>query len=199
MPILTYVIISIIAFFSFISITVILERLFFFTFLQINYRKYKITKKEELIELKHKLNDKKKKNSLDIFLLEILNYQTITKDEIKEMIDGYYVQSEMHLSKRVDILGTIARISTLLGLFGTVTGMIFSFQRIVESGTSTASVVADGISSALFTTALGLAVAIPSTFFHDFFQKKVLTEIAKLETLFSKLLSLLFQKNARPK
>ena len=64
-------------------------------------------------------------------------------------------------------LATIANVAPMIGFFGTVAGMIISFQKIAESGDVEASVVAGGISMALITTAGGLLVAIPIQFFYN--------------------------------
>jgi biopolymer transport protein ExbB len=67
----------------------------------------------------------------------------------------------------------VAAITPLLGLLGTVIGMIKVFTAIQLEGTGNAAVLAGGISEALITTAAGLTVAIPSLFFHRYFQRKV--------------------------
>ena len=64
-------------------------------------------------------------------------------------------------------LATIANVAPMIGFFGTVAGMIISFQKIAESGDVEPSVVAGGISMALITTAGGLLVAIPIQFFYN--------------------------------
>ena len=67
----------------------------------------------------------------------------------------------------------MAAITPLLGLLGTVIGMIKVFAAIQLEGTGNAAVLAGGISEALITTAAGLSVAIPSLFFHRYFQRKI--------------------------
>jgi biopolymer transport protein ExbB len=77
------------------------------------------------------------------------------------------------MERYLNTLGTIAAITPLLGLLGTVIGMIKVFTAIRLEGTGNANILAGGISEALITTAAGLTVAIPSLFFHRFFQRKV--------------------------
>lgn len=78
------------------------------------------------------------------------------------------------LEKNIDILGIIAHVAPLLGLLGTVVGMIRAFMRIEElAGRVNASVLAGGIWEALLTTAFGLAVAIPSFVMYHYFNRKV--------------------------
>lgn len=78
-------------------------------------------------------------------------------------------------------LGTIASITPLLGLLGTVVGMIKVFAAITTSGVGDPTVLAGGISEALITTAAGLAVAIPSLMFHRYFQGRVIYLVLKME------------------
>ncbi len=87
---------------------------------------------------------------------------------------------EIHeMGRFLNLLGSIAAITPLLGLLGTVIGMIKVFNAIVMEGTGNAAVLAGGISEALYTTAAGLTVAIPALFFHRFFCRRI-DEIAVL-------------------
>ena len=70
-------------------------------------------------------------------------------------------------------LGTIVSIAPLLGLLGTVTGMIRAFYTIALRGVGEPTALASGISEALLTTAAGLTVAIPSQLFYNYFINKV--------------------------
>ncbi len=85
------------------------------------------------------------------------------------------------LEKNLSFLSNIANISTLLGLLGTVTGMIISFFNMKVSGVSDPAVLAGGIAQALVTTAAGLTVAIPSLFFYHFFSQIVDEHAQKME------------------
>ena len=95
------------------------------------------------------------------------------RDVMKESIEevGRHVAHE--LDRFLNTLGTIASISPLLGLLGTVIGMIKVFAVITTQGVGDPSILADGISTALITTAAGLSVAIPSLMFHRYFRGKV--------------------------
>jgi len=93
----------------------------------------------------------------------------VMKESIEE-VAGHVVHD---LERYLNTLGTVAAISPLLGLLGTVIGMIKVFTAIKLEGTGNAAVLAGGISEALITTAAGLTVAIPSLFFYRFFQRKV--------------------------
>ncbi|PCJ29991.1 MAG: biopolymer transporter ExbB [Moraxellaceae bacterium] len=81
---------------------------------------------------------------------------------------------EIHeMGRFLNLLGSIAAITPLLGLLGTVIGMIKVFNVIVMEGAGNAAVLAGGISEALYTTAAGLTVAIPALFFHRFFTRRI--------------------------
>lgn len=77
------------------------------------------------------------------------------------------------LERYLNALGTIAGIAPLLGLLGTVLGMIEIFSSFMGSGMANAGLLASGISKALVTTAAGLMVAIPALFFHRYLQRRV--------------------------
>jgi len=86
------------------------------------------------------------------------------------------------LNRYVGVLGTIVGISPLLGLLGTVTGMIDVFDTIAEAGTGHASELSSGISQALITTATGLLIAIPALVAYNFFREKVESIVGELES-----------------
>jgi biopolymer transport protein ExbB len=77
------------------------------------------------------------------------------------------------LGRYLNTLGTVAAISPLLGLLGTVIGMIKVFAAITTQGVGDASILAGGISEALITTAAGLSVAIPTLMFYRYFRSRV--------------------------
>jgi len=95
------------------------------------------------------------------------------RDAMKESIEEVANHVVHEMERYLNTLGTVAAITPLLGLLGTVIGMIKVFTAIRLEGTGNAAVLAGGISEALITTAAGLTVAIPSLFFYRFFQRKV--------------------------
>ena len=97
---------------------------------------------------------------------------------------------------RLDIFSHIANLATLTGLFGTVTGMIWSFSAIQAAGSADPATVAGGISQALVTTFAGLAVALPSLLFHGFFTSKVNRKADQMEVLSAEFLSYYFHKQS---
>ncbi len=103
------------------------------------------------------------------------------REVMKESIEEVANHVVHELERYLNTLGTVAAITPLLGLLGTVIGMIKVFAAIKLEGTGNAAVLAGGISQALITTAAGLTVAIPSLFFHRFFQRRVDELVVNME------------------
>ena len=85
------------------------------------------------------------------------------------------------LEKRTHYIGTFANLATLLGLLGTVSGMIRSFTAITTEGVGNPTVLAGGISEALVTTAAGLTVAIPALIAYRYLRGRVDGLVVKIE------------------
>jgi biopolymer transport protein ExbB len=113
------------------------------------------------------------------------------REVVKEAVEntGRHVVPE--LERYLRSLGTIAAISPFLGLFGTVIGMIQMFSGIGQHGVGDPSIVAAGISTALITTAAGLAVAIPSLMFYRYFRGRVNQLLLDMEQEAVKLVEIL--------
>ncbi|WP_097461200.1 MotA/TolQ/ExbB proton channel family protein [Mangrovitalea sediminis] len=95
------------------------------------------------------------------------------RDVMKESIEEEAAQVVHELERFLNALGTIAAISPLLGLLGTVVGMIQVFSEISLAGIGNADNLAGGISQALITTAAGLTIAIPTLICHRYFVARV--------------------------
>jgi biopolymer transport protein ExbB len=96
-----------------------------------------------------------------------------SREVMKEAIQDTGRQVVADLERYLNTLGTIAAVTPLLGLLGTVIGMIDVFGVIVQAGVGNPGVLAGGISKALITTAAGLSVAIPALMFHRYFNGRV--------------------------
>ena len=125
-----------------------------------------------------------------ILLVGISNHQR-PKSEIKEIIEDAGRHEVPSLERYLGVLGTIASISPLLGLLGTVTGMIKVFNVIAVRGVGHPGALAGGISEALITTAAGLAVAIPSLVFYNYFVTKADGLIIEMEKASLRMLDIL--------
>ncbi len=103
-------------------------------------------------------------------------------------------EETVELSKGMTILSIITSCAPLLGLFGTVWGVMLAFQAMAASGTADIAQLAPGISSALLTTVVGLVVAIPSTIFYSALQTKIDSFTVQLEGFSEELMGKLTQK-----
>ena len=118
------------------------------------------------------------------------------KESIEET--GRHVAYE--LQRFLNTLGTVAAISPLLGLLGTVIGMIQVFSVITSVGVGDPGELAGGISKALITTAAGLSVAIPSLIFVRYFRRRVDGLVVGMEQEAIKLVEVMHgQRRATPK
>lgn len=91
------------------------------------------------------------------------------------------LEEEQRLSHGLRSLSTVAQISPLMGLLGTVTGMIIAFAEISQQGTGNPAALADGIGQALVTTAAGLIVAIPALIGQNVLSSRVDTILIEIE------------------
>ena len=111
----------------------------------------------------------------------------VMKDSIEEV--GRHVAHE--LERFLDILGSIAAISPMMGLLGTVLGMIEIFSAITAHGVGDPNLMAGGIAEALITTVAGLVIAIPSLFFYRYFHSRVNELVITMEQEALKLVEII--------
>jgi biopolymer transport protein ExbB len=125
-----------------------------------------------------------------ILLAAILNHDK-TRQDIKEIIEDAGRHEIPVLERYLTVLGTIASIAVLLGLLGTILGMIKTFNAIAALGYGHPEALAGGISEALIATAAGLAVAIPTLVLYNFFTSKVDAVVIEMEKHSLRMLSIL--------
>lgn len=132
------------------------------------------------LDLEH-LNRLRADSALGKVLAAALANRHRSRDVIKEAVEdtGRHVVHE--LERFLNTLGTIAGVTPLLGLLGTVIGMIRVFSAITVHGVGNPNELAGGISEALITTAAGLTVAIPSYFFFRYFKGRVEEYVVSME------------------
>ena len=114
-----------------------------------------------------------------------------SREIMKEAIEDAGRQVVAWMERRLNTLGTIAAVTPLLGLLGTVLGMIDVFAVIMDAGVGNPGVLAGGISKALITTAAGLSVAIPTLIFYRHFVSRVGKLILAMEEQALRLLEAL--------
>lgn len=130
-------------------------------------------------------------SSLGVILAAGIANRNHDRDVMKEAIEEAGRQVVHELERFLNTLGTIATVSPLLGLLGTVVGMIQAFSAIVEQGVGDPAILAGGISVALITTATGLTVAIPSLIFHRYFERLVDEYVVYMEAEALKMVDVL--------
>lgn len=132
----------------------------------------------------------------EILAVVIVNHRR-GRDAMKASAEEAAGQILHGLERYLTALGTIAAITPLLGLLGTVVGMIDVFQVIRIEGTGDPNELAGGISEALITTATGIGVAIPALIFHRFFTRRVDDLVLTMEQEANKLVELLHADRER--
>jgi biopolymer transport protein TolQ len=100
---------------------------------------------------------------------------------IEKVMEVTIAREVERLEKRLLVLATVGSAGPFVGLFGTVWGIMTSFQSIAASKNTSLAVVAPGIAEALFATALGLVAAIPATIFYNKFAAEVNKQAQRLE------------------
>lgn len=148
------------------------------------YKALRTGNREEILKL-----CKDKTDSVSKSVSKIVSNMDINFDELdnshRQVIEGIISESILEqtteLEKGMSLLGTVVNAAPQLGLLGTVTGMIAAFSALTRNGTSTAKIVAGGISEALYTTAFGLIVAIPALVFYNYFNRRIDVIVAEME------------------
>ncbi|WP_020210368.1 MotA/TolQ/ExbB proton channel family protein [Gilvimarinus chinensis] len=120
-----------------------------------------------------RLKELKQSSPLGEILSAGLSNSRYGREIMKDSIEEAASKVVHDLERFVGVLGTIAAVTPLLGLLGTVFGMIEVFNAIMIKGSGNAGVLAGGISQALITTAAGLCVAIPAMIVHRYFQRHI--------------------------
>lgn len=118
------------------------------------------------------------------------------REVMKESIEEVGRHEVHDLERFLNALGTIAAITPLLGLLGTVIGMIKVFEVITALGIGDPGVLAAGISEALITTATGLTIAIPSLMFYRYFRGRVEALVVTMEREALKMIEMLHGEQA---
>lgn len=139
---------------SIFSFAVVLEKFVYY------FRYEKNKKTNSISKLIKTLNEKSNKNA------------RISLEHLEESAREFILESSLVFEKRIWLLALIGHMAPLLGLFGTITGMIKAFSVIAMAGTGDPKLLADGISEALITTAGGILVALPAMIFYSYFNRK---------------------------
>lgn len=141
-----------------------------------------------------KLRELQRSSDLGRILAAGLSNSKNGREMMKASMEESASQVIHNLERYVGVLGTIAAIAPLIGLLGTVLGMIKVFVAIELEGTGNAGALAGGISEALITTAAGLVVAIPAMISHRFFLRRIDNLAVTMEQESIKLVDALFSE-----
>jgi biopolymer transport protein ExbB len=182
---------------SIIALAIFLERLW-------SLRRSRVIPRDFLIEIEDLIRREKipeaitrcrKDNSsmANIILAGIRNFGK-KRDIVKESIEEIGRREAAILERYINVVGTIAAIAPLLGLLGTVFGMIKAFNVISIQGVGNPSSLAGGISEALITTAAGLVVAIPTFVLYRYLANKADALIVEMEENSIRMVDLLKQR-----
>ncbi len=160
---------------SIYALSIIIERLYFFYRASFNYRTFIADIKKMIMnkEIEHALMLlRRTPGPLGAIMSQTLNLVSDGTRDLRGRINeigAYEVQKSEGKLKHLAVIGNI---TPLLGLLGTVTGMMTAFSTIALKGANNPTVVAGGISEALITTAYGLIVAIPAVFAYNYLSSR---------------------------
>ena len=169
---------------SICGVAVILEKLWIFFTMEKDFTKeyrkelYKALQtksKEEVIKITNSKRDSVSRiitKTMENIDLDLNKIEESEKEYLEEIIREAVLAQTGKLEKGMWLLGAVVNTAPQLGLLGTVTGMITSFSALSASVESSKT-VASGISEALYTTAFGLIVAIPTLIFYNYFNRRI--------------------------
>jgi len=155
-----------------------------------------------LVEIKRLLREGKVQEAVDYcdkqrgLLPEIvkagLNASYLSRIDAEDTMESYKERSQNLLRARLGVFGTLSFISPLLGLLGTVLGIMRAFHDLALSGSGGPTIVAAGISEALVTTVAGIAIAVPAAIIYNYFTTRLRNLMVRIDTITSELIILLY-------
>ncbi len=168
-----------------IAVLIVLERVIFFLRRTINTDAFMAELRPFVLQQKwdqcRSMLAVRKNRFVPEILLTALEFKDQDRVDMENALQEAILRKIPSIEKFLSTLGMLAAIAPLLGLLGTVTGMINTFHVITYYGTGDSKMMAGGISEALVTTMLGLAAAIPIMLVHTLLSRKVETEIGEME------------------
>ena len=183
-------------------VAIIAFLLFLERFIMLSYRGHlgrRFTKKMDALVAEKKYEEAanlclKKETSLAMVLFAVLNKVNDTRENAERSLQEALLREQPKLERRMGLLAAMGTIAPLLGLLGTVTGIITLFTVITEVGTNDARVLAGGISEALVTTEMGLVIAIPVMILHGLLSEKIEKITSELYVQSTSLMNKVFGK-----
>jgi biopolymer transport protein ExbB len=160
---------------SFLLMVIFFERLWFYIFNRSHENTYKEAK--SLVE-KGRFDDAanilaSSRGALERVFLEVLKNIRCSRHDLEHIVSNKGVEELQRFGRNLHIIELIGRIAPMLGLSGTVVGMVSAFQAVASAkGAADPSMLASGIWESLLTTVAGLFVGIPAIIFYHFFEKQ---------------------------
>ena len=172
---------------SLFSVTTILYKLIVFRRVKTNINEFIARVRSSLLKGNMKaavqVCDEQRSPVASIIKAGLLKYtDRAPRDSIEKTMESAAIHEVAYLEKYLAVLATVSNVAPLLGFYGTVVGMIMTFEVIAEAGLNNPGLVARGISVALLTTAWGLIVAFVSQPFYVYFTSKVSAYVREIET-----------------
>jgi biopolymer transport protein ExbB len=165
----------ILLFCSIVALALIIERFIYFTRNRFDPRKgfiqFSQLVRNQGVNAAFNFVNQKKNTLNGLFSIALTNRQ-LDSDNLLDLLASFIVEEKVKFDRYLGGMGTLANAATLLGLLGTVMGLIKSFHNIAITGSGGPAVISSGIAEALLTTAFGLFIGIPTLFFYNYFSKK---------------------------
>ena len=121
------------------------------------------------------------KSAVERVMLQGVQNVEMAHDQLSQRMSTAIELEQVEMERFLNVLGTMSNIAPLLGLFGTVIGIIRAFAAIARTGSGGSAVVAMGVAEALMTTAAGIVVAVIATVFYNTFVRIIRARVAQLE------------------
>jgi len=179
---------------SIAALALVIERFLYF-------RKNRCNTTRGVLELRRQLSSgglsaglewaRTQENPMGRMFALILENASLNAEELADVSYSLIVDERIKLDRLLGGMGTLANAATLLGLLGTVTGLIRSFNQITVTKQAGPDVVAGGIAVALLTTAWGLGIGIPTLFAYNYFNKKSSDMAMQLEAAADRVIVML--------
>jgi biopolymer transport protein ExbB len=177
---------------SIIAIAIIIERLIFFKRINYDYRLI-VANKLSLVEEK-KIDEaralSRRYSGPIVDIIDVVMDSLESKHSRERIIMESSKEAVRTIEKYIGTISTVATISPMLGLLGTVTGMMKSFSGLSKIGQAAHDLLAYGIAEALITTAMGLLVAIPALIFYNYMVSRVEYYIKEVEYIANTLMEI---------
>ncbi|UCG50451.1 MAG: MotA/TolQ/ExbB proton channel family protein [Candidatus Latescibacterota bacterium] len=129
--------------------------------------------------------------------LEVLRGANKLAETFEERLHITLSAQKLLLERNLNVLGTMAAVAPLIGLFGTVWGIMRAFSDMAQTGSAAPSVVAAGVAEALVTTAAGLVVAVPALMLYNHLSRRMNVMLTVAENMGRSLRTVIVEENAR--